>query len=68
MKKNWIECEALIRDIEEIKKNCYDAYCINENRDDASALAQLSQRLLGQQMVCDDIIHMLRGYQGSDDE
>ena len=68
MEKTWIKCEALIRDIEELKKNYYDAYDMAENRDDASALAQLSQRLLGQQMVCDDIIHMLRGYQGCDGE
>ena len=68
MEKNWIECEALIHDIEKIKFEYYEYYHMTCGDDDPSVLAQMSQRLLGQQMACDAIIRMLKGNQGSDGE
>ena len=68
MEKNWIECEALILDIEKIKFEYYEYYhMVCGDDDDPSVLTQMSQRLLGQQMACDSIIRMLKETPGSDD-
>ena len=68
MENMMVEIEYLIREIEKYKRIGYECFHANEGLDDPSVLAQLAQRLLGEQAGYDQIIHMLRNLQGCDTE
>ena len=68
MKKTTIEIEYLLREIDELKIRCYESFTVQEGLADPSVLAQLSQKVLGEQVAYDSIIRILRTEQGSDGE
>ena len=68
MGKNMVEIEYLIREIEKRKRSGYEYFYMADGLDDPSVLAQLTQRLVGEQAGYDQIIYMLRNLQGSDAE
>ena len=63
-----MEIEKIIRRIEEMKRYACEEFGLFEGLADPSVLAQHSQRMLGVQLAYDNVIHLLREYQGCDDE